>query len=259
MTLPPFTRALLRQPAATVATGITKYAGLGAPDPDATQRQFEGYAEALRGLGLTLTILPADDRFPDGHYVEDTAVIFRDLAFITRPGADARRAEVESIAAHLSDLRIVRMQNDAARLEGGDVLFCADRVLIGLSERTNRAGAEELAAALHGIDPELRVDFVPFTGVLHLKSGLTELAPGILVRDPAMQIEAPLDVAQVIDLPPEEGYAACILPVNDAVIIPAGFPTIAALAHQHVGQVISLDVSEFQKMDGGVTCLSLRY
>jgi dimethylargininase len=144
-------------------------------------------------------------------------------------------------------------------LEGGDVLFCADRVLIGLSARSNRAGAEELAAALRTVQADLRVDFVPVAGVLHLKSGLTELAPGILLRDPAFQTDFPLGFAEVIDLPPEEGHAANVLPINETVLIPRGVPSVTAYAVEHVANVIALDMSEFRKMDGGLTCLSLRY
>lgn len=253
------TRALLRRPAATLTDGITGHPQFGAPDVDLCLRQFDAYAGALRNLGLDLTILPADDRFPDGHYVEDTAVIFRDMAFITRPGSAARAQEVASIAENLRDLHQVHMRDDESQLEGGDVLFCADRVLIGIAGRTNIAGAEELAAALRTVQPDLRVDFVPFAGVLHLKSGLTELAPGILVHDPAMKMDYDFGLAEVVTLPPEEGYAGCILPVNEAVIIPAGYPTVQKVAEQHAANVIALEMSEFRKMDGGLTCLSLRY
>jgi len=258
LTLPPLTRALLRRPAATVADGLTTQT-LGAPDFDATRRQYESYADALRVCGLELTILAADERFPDGHFVEDTAIIFKDVAFLSRPGADARAGEVPSIADALSGLEIVHPQNDESRLDGGDVLFCVDRVLIGLSERTNRAGAEELRAGLRSIQADLRVDLVEFSGLLHFTSGVTELAPGIVVHDPALLTDYAFDGLQVIDLPPDEGYSANVLPINDAVIIPKGYPAVTSLAVEHVGNVIALDTSEFRKMDGALTCLSLRY
>ena len=182
--LPPFTRALMRRPAANFAEGLTNSAHLGAPDYQRAMRQFEAYAQALRDCGIEVTVLPADERFPDGHFVEDPFVIFRDLAFQCRSGASSRRDEGESLKPYLSHLRIVEPPPDA-RLDGGDVLFCADRVLVGISDRTNRAGFEALRAALESVQSDIRVDPIPFSGVLHLKSGLTELAPDILIRDPS--------------------------------------------------------------------------
>jgi dimethylargininase len=253
------TRALMRRPASTIAGGLTSQTTLGAPGVDATLRQYDAYADALRVCGLDLTILAADERFPDGHFVEDTAVIFQEVAFLSRPGADARAEEVSSIAEALRGLESVFPQNEESRMDGGDVLFCVDRVLIGLSGRTNRAGAEELRAGLRAVQADLRVDVVAFSGVLHLTSGITELAPGILLKDPAMQTDYAFDALRVITLPPEEGYAANVLPINDAVIIPKGFPTVTSLAVEHVENVIAVETSEFRKMDGALTCLSLRY
>jgi dimethylargininase len=249
----------MRRPASTIADGLTTQTTLGAPNVDATLRQYDAYADALHVCGLELTILAADERFPDGHFVEDTAVIFREVAFLSRPGADARAEEVPSIAEALRGLETVFPQNEESRMDGGDVLFCVDRVLIGLSGRTNRSGAEELRAGLRAVQADLRVDIVAFSGVLHFTSGITELAPGIIVHDPALRTDYTFDSLQVIGLPPEEGYAANVLPINEAVIIPKGFPTVTALAVEHVGNVIALDMSEFRKMDGALTCLSLRY
>jgi dimethylargininase len=259
MTLPPFTRALTRQPATTAPQGITTSAHLGTPDLTKMAGQYAAYLDALRDCGLDVITLPPDDRFPDGHFVEDPVVIFRDMAFISRPGALARRGEGDALAVNLSHLHRVYMAGDEATLDGGDVLFCADRALIGLSERTNAAGAGQLAAALHTIQPDLRVETVAFSGVLHLKTGVTELAPGVLVRSPFMQTSHDFSFAETVILPPAEAYAADVLPVNDALLIPAGFPTVAEVASRHYSRVVALDMTEFEKMDGGLTCLSLRY
>lgn len=259
MTLPPFTRALTRRPAHNAADGITSSTHLGAPDMHLMQQQYAGYLDALKQCGLEITTLPADDRYPDGHFVEDPAVIFHDMVFISRPGAGARQGEETAIAEELSHLHHVYLQGDDATLEGGDVLFCADRALIGLSERTNRAGAEQLKAALQSMQADLRVDFVPFSGVLHLKTGITELAPGVLVRSPLMQTDYDFSFADAVLLPQQQAYAADVLPINDALMIPAGFPIVAELGAKHYETVIALEMSEFEKMDGGLTCLSLRY
>lgn len=258
--LPHFTRILGRRPATSFAQGITESTHLGAPDATLTLKQYDAYMETLRGLGLEVVVLPADERYPDGHYVEDPAVIFRDMAFFCQSGAAARRGEADGLASALSDLRQVHISGDDAFIDGGDVLFCADRVLIGLSARTTRAGAEQLAAALRSVQPDLRVEFVAFSGVLHLKTGMTELAPNILVKSPFMQTAHPLDFAEVVILPEAEAYAADVLPLNDTLVIPAGdYPTVQALAEKHYAQVVHMAMSEFEKMDGGLTCLSLRY
>ena len=256
--LPPFTRALMRRPASNFADGITASAHLGAPDFALALAQYEAYAAALRDCGLAVKILPADERFPDGHFVEDPFVIFRDLAFRCRSGAPARRGEDESLKPHLAHLRIVEPPPDA-RIDGGDVLFCADRVLVGISARTNGAGFKALRRALRSLQSDIRVDPVPFSGVLHLKSGLTELAPNVLIRDPALRADYDFGWAQVIELPPDEGFAADVLPLNETVLIAANCPRAYEAAAQHCERVVALDMSEFVKMDGGLTCLSLRY
>ena len=256
--LPPFSRALLRRPAPNFAHGITGSGHLGAPDYDKAMHQYETYAQALRDCGLAVTVLPADARFPDGHFVEDPFVIFHDLAFHCRSGAPARQGEGESLKPHLSDLNVAETPADAT-IDGGDVLFCADRVLVGISERTNLAGYEALRAALQSVRADIRVDAAPFSGVLHLKSGLTELAPGALIHDPALQTDYDLSWARVITLPPEEGHAADIMPVNGTVFVAAHCPQAYQAAAECCERVIALDMSEFVKMDGGLTCLSLRY
>ena len=256
--LPPITRALVRRPAPNFAAGITTSAHLGAPDYQRALQQFDNYVAALLDCGLHVTIAPADTRFPDGHFVEDPIVIFHDMAFVCRSGAPTRAQEGESLLPYLGDLRVIHPPL-AARIDGGDVLFCADRVLVGCSERTNPAGYEALAAALRTVKPDIRVDAVPFSGLLHLKSGLAELAPGVLIHDPALQTDLDLSWARIIRLPPEEGYAADVMPINDTLFLAAGCPTAAAAAREHYQRVVALDMSEFRKMDGGLTCLSLRY
>ncbi|KXK52577.1 MAG: hypothetical protein H3C32_04610 [Anaerolineae bacterium] len=258
--LPPMSRVLARKPARTFADGITTRGHLGIPTYEATIRQFDAYLDAIRSRGLAITTLAADDRYPDGHYTEDTAVLFGDTAFICRPALANRRGEEAAVAEALAGLNIIRAVGDDVAIEGGDVLFCADRVLIGLSRRTNRAGADQLAAAIRSTLGPVRIDYVPVENVLHLKTGLTELAPGILLHDPAMKLSEPIPSVQIVTLPPDEGYAASVLPIDDeTILIAKGYPAVQALAEQHYANVIALEMSEFEKMDGGLTCLSLRY
>ncbi|GAB5491055.1 MAG: hydrolase [Phototrophicaceae bacterium] len=256
--LPSFTRILARRPSANFADGLTTQE-LGTPDIALALQQYDNYLSALRECGLEVTVLDADEQYPDGHFVEDPIIIFRDMAFVCKSGAEARQGEAKGLLSHLSDLRIIEISGENAFMDGGDVLICADRVLVGLSERTTVAGAESLKRALQTVQADIRVDFVAFEGVLHLKSGLTELAPNVLIHDPILKTDYPLDWAEVITLPAEEGYAADVMPVNDTLFLAEGYPTALSEAKKHYNKVITLDMSEFQKMDGGLTCLSLRY
>lgn len=266
MLLPPTTTIIARRPAETVANGLTTRTYLGQPDLQKTYAQYDAYIAALEGQGLKVTVLPPTPQFPDAHYVEDPAVIFDNIIFITRPGAATRRAEAQLLAENLRELlpnHEMIFATEDAMIDGGDVLFTQERVLIGLSERTNRIGAEQLKAAIVAWRADVRVDFVPLKGVLHLKTGMTELAPNLLLHDPHMQIiDYAIDFAEVVTLPSEEGYAANVLPIttphNRFVLIAKGHPTVAELAHQHYDHVIELEMSEFEKMDGSLTCLSLR-
>lgn len=252
-----FTHALVRTPRENMADGLTTQT-FGALDFERALRQHEAYCAALRACGLCIEALPGEAAYPDGQFVEDTAVIYQDAVIITQPGAVSRRGETAAIQQALSHMRQFVMSGEAT-LDGGDVLICAERVLIGLSGRTNAAGARFLRDALHEMDATLRIDFVPFRGVLHLKTGVTELAPGILLKAPALITDYAFDFAEVITLPAAESYAADVLPVNGRVIIPAGYPTVADHAARCYADVIALEMHEFAKMDGGLTCLSLLY
>lgn len=254
-----FTHALVRRPAETVAEGETTR--LGNPNVELTLHQYENYLHALEACGLQVTVLPPNPDFPDGHYVEDVAVIYEELLVVCAPGAASRRHEPQSVIQHLPQQHKAYL-TEGATLEGGDVLVCADKkVLIGLSDRTNLAGAEQLKAALQNYDSAVQVHFIPVEGVLHLKTGLTELAPGILLHDPAMNADFDIPFAEVITLPAEQGYSANVLPMNDKLLIPAGYPIVHQLALDYYGaeNFIALEMSEFMKMDGSLTCLSLRY
>jgi dimethylargininase len=128
---------------------------------------------------------------------------------------------------------------------------------VGLGLRTNEEGLRCLGQRLHEIDPSLSVEGVPFSGDLHLKSGITALRPDMLVYNPVCQMEMQFPFACTITLPPEQGYAANVLPINDAMLIIKGYLAVATLAHEYYDRVIELDMSEFRKMDGSLTCLSL--
>lgn len=256
--LPTITKILSRRPARNFADGLTTQ-DLGQPDVDLALKQYDAYLDALRSLGLEVTVLPADEQYPDGHFVEDPMILFHDLAFVCKSGAEARQGEANGLLPHLNDKRVIEISGDDAFMDGGDVLICADRVLVGISERTTLAGAEALRRALQTVQPDIRVDPVEFEGVLHLKSGLTELTPNVLIHDPALVTDYDMSWAEVVTLPVDEGYSADVMPVNDTLFLAEGYPTALEIAQRYYDNIITLNMSEFQKMDGGLTCLSLRY
>jgi dimethylargininase len=252
-----FTHAIVRRPLDNIGDGLTTQA-LGKPDFNLAMRQYDAYIESLKACGLQVTTLPGDPVYPDGHFVEDAAILYGDLVVITQPGAPERLGETKAIAETLKAKNPVHLTGEG-RLDGGDVLFCADRVLIGLGKRTNKEGAEQLRAALQSYDSQIKVDFIPFDGMLHLKSGLTELAPGVLLRSPELQSDFRFDFAETCLVPAVESYATNVLPINDAILVIDGYPTVNDLAAQYYSKVYVLEMTEFQKMDGSLTCLSLRY
>jgi dimethylargininase len=256
-----FGRAILRIPGANAHQGLTS-AGLGAPDFGLMLDQHETYRRALEATGVALTVLEADERFPDSCFVEDTAVIAGTLAVITRPGAPTRRGEVEAMTEVLAcRLQLAHIEAPGT-VDGGDVLIAGERVLIGLSSRTNATGAAQLAALL---DPHgFRVQTVPVVGIdghaagLHLKSDLSFIGDRLLVTSAyAGRIEL-ADFAQIV-VPDGEEYAANCIDLGSRLLIAEGFPRTRERLEREGFVVESIDVSEFRKMDGGLSCLSLRF
>ena len=250
--------ALVRSVSSSMHRGLTTQA-LGRPDLGIARSQHAEYVRALRSLGVEVTELAGADDLPDGHFVEDTAVIHRGTAILTRPGAAERQPEVERVRPHLEKQLVVRELGGGpeARVDGGDVLIAGREAWIGIGERTNREGGERMADHLRSLDPQLTVCLVPFRGLLHFKSGITALRPGCYVGDPQIHIDPPSKIGPVHWLPAAEGYGANVLPLNGAVIVSAVSPAVRAMAEAEVGKVIPLDMGEFRKMDGALTCLSL--
>ena len=253
-----YTQAIVRRPARSLVRGITTQQ-LGTPDIDLALTQHDAYVAALGQLGVAVTVLEADEAHPDSCFVEDPAIIHNGVAISTRPAARSRKGEVAMIREVLAPLMpIVELGGgEDVRLDGGDVLFCGTQVLVGQSQRTNHMGVKRLASRLREIDPALTVTGVPIAGVLHLKTGMTALRHNLLLRNPGCRMTARFGFARTFVLPREQGYAANVLPINDGLLIAKDYPLVATLAREHYDQVIALDMSEFHKMDGSLTCLSL--
>jgi dimethylargininase len=250
-----FADAILRSPGSNLADGLTT-ADSGAPDPSSALIQHTKYAEALKRIGLHVTILEPLAPFPDAHFVEDVAVVVGEVAVVTRPGAPARRGEAEFIepvlAQHRRNARIV----SPATLDGGDVLVAGRRVFVGLTERTNPEGARQLHEILSPFGYQVVV--IRVSAGLHLKSSVNLVKPDVLlVTREFAHHHALADFRRIVV---EEGdeYSANVLWVNDHVLIPAGYPRTRSLLEPLGMQILELDVSEMRKMDGGLTCLSLR-
>lgn len=255
-----FTRALARTPGNTFAHGLSS-AAFGAPDLDRALTQHRAYCSALRDSGVEVTLLEADDAFPDSTFVEDTAIVARGRAIVTLPGAASRAGETGAIRTALDRwFRDVASIVSPGTLDGGDVCESEDRVFVGISHRTNREGAEQLAQWLRssGIDTVF-VEIRDLDGILHLKSGMSYLGDGIYVVDEALRSRIPLDDADAIVPPADEAYAANCIRVNDVVLLPKGYPRVREAIEARRLRVVTLDVSEYRKMDGGLSCLSIRF
>jgi dimethylargininase len=255
-----FKHAIVRKPAPNFSDGLTS-ATLGKPDYPKALAQHEDYCQALVRCGLELTRLDPDPRFPDSTFVEDTAVLIAAGAILTRPGAPSREGEVRSISGVLSEFFPSPKAIAApGTLDGGDICEADGTTFIGISERTNPEGAQQLAGllALQRLRSVL-VDIRGVGGILHLKSGLAYLGEGRIAVIPELSNREAFRGYEVVLVPPGEEYAANCLRVNEHLLMASGFPkTEEALARLGYS-VLRLDMSEFQKMDGGLSCLSLRF
>lgn len=254
------TRAIVRPPAATFASGLTT-AGLGPPLHELALEQHERYCSALERCGLALTRLEAEWRYPDSTFVEDTAVLTEHGALLTRPGAASRTGEVSFIEDVLARFYPELGSIEApGTLDGGDVCEAEDHFFIGLSARTNIEGARQLAAWLtERGSTSTAVDIRAMDGLLHLKSGLAYLGRRRLVVTDALADRAEFRGYDLIRVRTEETYAANCVQVNEHVLLAAGYPALEATIRDLGYSVITLDMSEFEKMDGGLSCLSLRF
>ena len=250
-----FSRAIVRKPGANACQGITT-ATLGAADPVLMRTQHDAYVRALESFGVSITLLEADERFPDGCFVEDTAVVTPASAVLTRPGAPSRRGEEIEIEPLLAGHREVRRITAPGCVDGGDIVVTGDRVLIGLSARTNRDGAAQLARILEADGMICRT--VPVAGGLHLKSHVNHMGGDRLLVSRAYAARDELAEFEHIVLPDGEEYAGNSLHIDARVLVPAGFPLTCELLERNGFSPVPLDVSEFRKMDGGLTCLSIR-
>jgi len=255
-----FSKAIVRRPGVNFVEGVTT-AKLGAPIFTKTQDQHEKYWRALEVCGLKVVQLEADERFPDSTFVEDVAILSPGGAILTRPGAESRRGEVAALRPTLAGyFPALREIAPPGTLDGGDICQAESHFFIGVSKRTNPEGAGQLADFLRqeGCTTDF-IDIRSSKGILHLKSGIAYLGDGrlALIGELAGRPEFARYERVLVD--DSESYAANCVRVNDRVILAAGYPKFEARLRSLEVEVIPLDVSEFRKMDGGLSCLSLRF
>ncbi len=249
--------AIVRKPGSNFGEGITT-AHLGKPDYQKTLKQHAEYVKILEKCKVSVTVLPSLPQFPDGVFVEDTAVVTEKCAVICRLGAQSRQGEEKSIAEILGTFyHNIECIQSPGTLEGGDVLRAEDHFYIGLSSRTNKAGAEQLIGILktYGYSGSA----VSLKDMLHLKTGIAYLGKGIFLTAGECSHLPGFKNQDSILVEDKEAYAANAIAVNGSVLIPSGFPSTRKKIESAGLPVIELDVSEFQKMDGGLSCLSLRF
>jgi dimethylargininase len=250
----------VRPPGATFANGLTS-ANLGKPDLTKALQQHATYCAALQRCGLALTQLDSDDAFPDSTFVEDPAVLTEKLAILTNPGAPTRQGEVPGIAKALAPFysRTARIEAPGT-VDGGDICQADDHFFIGLTARTNAEGARQLSGILASEGYTSSVaDLRDVPAVLHLKTGVSYLGDRRLVAMQEIADHPAFDEYDVVRVAPAESYAANLLHINDCVILADGFPRIAAAIRDLDHDIVALNMSEFRKMDGSLSCLSLRF
>lgn len=219
------------------------------------REQHARYEDALRAAGCRVEHLPATPELPDSVFVEDAAVVLDEVAVITRPGAESRRAEVASVEMALARHRPLVHIVSPGTVDGGDVLRAGRDVFVGISSRTNHAAVEQMRAALAPYG--YRVRAVQVGGVLHLKSAVTEAAPGVLLLNRDLIDSSPFAGHALIDVHPSEPMAANVLRIGDTCLVASAFPHTRERLEQRGIRTTPVDASELAKAEGALTCCSL--
>ncbi len=252
-----FTHAIVRKPCKNFQFGIST-SNLGKPDYQKALQQHSKYVKALIKCNLFVLELNEDDRFPDSTFVEDTAIVDKEFAVITSLGAKSRQGEEIEISDKLKTFyNNIELIRKPGTLEGGDVMKVEEHYYIGLSNRTNNEGANQLKGILKRYGYSSTT--VPLKKVLHLKTGISYLGDAILLVSGEFKNHPDFRKYNLIEVQESEVYATNSLRVNKYVLIPKGYVNLKKQLLNFSFRVIELEMSEFEKMDGGLSCLSLRF
>ena len=252
-----FTQAIARRPGPNFAQGLTTAVNEEAPDFEVLVNQHRAYISTLISLGLEVTVLDALPDHPDAYFVEDTAVVTSKLAVITNPGAEARKGEEETIATVLGQYRKLEKIQPPGTVDGGDILQINNHFFIGLSERTNHKGAAQLSHILGRYGYTYTT--VKVGEGLHFKSSVNYVGKNTLLITENFDGNDQLKGYDTITVDREESYAANTLFINDHLLVPRGYSKTRRKLEVLGFNIVELDTSEVRKMDGGLTCMSLRF
>lgn len=255
-----FENVIVRRPAKSLIDGITSAPELGKPNYDMALKQHDIYIETLKKCGVKVTVLEALEGYPDSCFVEDPAVITKKCAIITNPGAKTRKGEAKEILPAIkkffADDKIEYIK-DPGTLEGGDVMMVGDHFYVGRSARTNAEGIRQFMEILKKY--ELTGSEIPLEFVLHLKTGVNYIENNNMLVSGEFVTKKDFEKFNKILIPENEAYAANCIWVNDKVIVPEGYPVTAHRIEDAGYEVLPVDTSEYRKLDGGLSCLSLRF
>jgi len=254
---PVFRNAIVLVPSPSIKDGLTS-SNLGKPDYSLALEQHSKYIETLKNLGLKVKVLPANDRYPDSTFIEDIALCAASFAVITNPGAESRRGEITGMKLVLKEYyETIEEIFLPGTVEAGDIMMAGDRFYIGISSRTNIEGAEQL---IHILKKNKMTGIkIPLKKMLHLKSGISYLENNIMLVGGEFKDKKEFAGFNRIEIDEDESYAANSLWINGKVLVPAGFPETRKKIEKAGFETILLEISEFRKVDGGLSCLSLRF
>jgi dimethylargininase len=252
-----FSRAIIRIPSKSVVNGL-RATDLGPPLYKRALEQHSEYISALKKCGLGVIVLDPDEDFPDATFVEDTALLTPNVAIITNPGAPTRQGETKQIQSVLVDFfQSIEAIKHPGTLDGGDIVVHGNHYYIGLSNRTNDEGATQLTEILNTYG--MLSSTVEVENGLHLKSSVAYLDNNYLVALEDYAILPQFQKFKILSIDTHERYASNCVWINGFVLVPKGFPKAKSTIEGAGYETIELDMSEFRKIDGGLSCLSLRF
>ncbi|MCF8367724.1 MAG: hypothetical protein K9G76_01685 [Bacteroidales bacterium] len=252
-----FTTAIVKLPGKNLANGLSQ-SNLGQVDFDLALMQHQQYILALETCGLEVIVLDADDNYPDSTFIEDVALCTDKFAVVCNPGAPSRNGEQNDLEDLLPDhFSSIEYINTPGTVEAGDIMMVSDHFYIGQSDRTNINGAKQMKYILQKYGKTASI--VPLNKMLHLKTGLSYLENNnLLISGEFIENPEFKDFNKII-ISEKEAYAANSLWINGNVLVPEGYPDTLQKIEDAGYKVLEIDVSEFRKLDGGLSCLSLRF
>ncbi|WP_299352887.1 arginine deiminase-related protein [uncultured Shimia sp.] len=253
-----FTHALCRTPSNSVTDGL-RAEDQGDPSADVFRSEHASYVAALRATGAEVEVLPADERFPDSVFIEDAALCLKGQAIVLRPGAETRLGEAAALRPDLTRIMtgVIDLQTEGF-VDGGDILCSDHEVMVGLSARTDRTGAEDLGPIVSDLGYKLRILETP-ADILHFKTESSLLDAETILATPKLSASGCFDDYRVIHTAEGEDLAANAIRVNDTVFLSSGNPRTADALDKAGYKVVVLDTTQATLVDGGLSCMSLRF